>query len=293
MNGKDRSLMHDLLFKEVFANKHNRKQLVHLLEIFLECKLGDNVDELKVTYESPLVKERNNQKSIRGDVMVEYKDTTINIECYKNFDQNSVNKSGYYVMRIHANKLEVGDGYHKLGKTVQINFVENCSLDLEDTLVSDFHIACDWKPSVKLFPEDFCIKIVQVDKAKKLGYTKDEVERWLRFIAARNYEERKIVAEGDELLMELNEWIKKYVRGDKAEELNKWDLEIATNKGYQDGLDEGRVLGLEEGQAMGHAAGVMEAKLELAKSLLNSNLTIEEISKHTGLSMEEIEKLKK
>ena len=277
MNGKDRSLMHDLLFKEVFANKHNRKQLVHLLEIFLECKLSYDIDELKVTYESPLVKERNNQKSIRGDVMVEYKDTTINIECYKNFDQNSVNKSGYYVMRIHANKLEVGDGYHKLGKTVQINFVENCSLDLGDTLVSDFHIACDWKPSVKLFPEDFCIKIVQVDKAKKLGYTKDEVERWLRFIAAKNYEERKIVAEGDELLMELNEWVKKYVRGDKAEELNKWDLEIATNKGYQDGLDEGR----------------LEAKLELAKSLLTSNLTIEKISKHTGLSMEEIEKLKK
>ena len=194
-------------------------------------------------------------------------------------------------MKIHANKLEVGDGYHKLGKTVQINFVENCSLDLEDTLVSDFHIACDWKPSVKLFPEDFCIKIVQVDKAKKLGYTKDEVERWLRFIAARNYEERKIVAEGDELLMELNEWVKKYVRGDKAEELNKWDLEIATNKGYQDGLLEGQALGHSKGLEEGHAAGVMETKLELAQKLLANKIPIEDIAKYTELNIKEIENL--
>ena len=120
----------------------------------------------------------------------------------------------------------------------------------------------------------------------------DEVERWLRFIAAKNYEERKIVAEGDELLMELNEWVKKYVRGDKAEELNKWDLEIATNKGYQDGLDEGRVLGLEEGQAMGHAAGVMEAKLELAQEMLTLNMPIEDISKITKLDVKDIEKIK-
>ena len=67
-------------------------------------------------------------------------------------------------MRIHANKLEVGDGDYKLGKTVQINFVERCTLDLEDVIVSDFHIAYDWKPTVKLFYDNFCVKVVQIDK---------------------------------------------------------------------------------------------------------------------------------
>ena len=34
--------------------------------------------------------------------------------------------------------------------------------------------------------------------------------------------------------MELNEWIKKYVADDETqEELNKWDIEIATNKGIE------------------------------------------------------------
>ena len=280
MIGSNRSLMHDLLFKEVFASPDNRRQLIHLLELILDCKLDNVKDELKVTYESPLSKDKNDQKSVRGDVIIKYGDTTINLECYSNFDQNSINKSGYYVMRIHASKLEVGDGYHKLGKTVQINFVEKCPLDLEDVIVSDFHIACDWKPSVKWFPEDFCVKIVQIDKARALGYTNDETERWLKFIAARNYEERDEAAQGDGLLVELNEWVDKYVRGDKAEELNQWDIEIATNKGHQDGVAEGTEIGREQ------------RNIEIAKKMLEDNVPIDDISRYTELSIEEIEKLK-
>ena len=82
MTGNDRSLMHDLMFKEVFADHHNRKQLIRLLEIVLDCKLDNVKDELKVTYESPLAKEKIDQKSVRGDVIIEYGDTTINLECY-------------------------------------------------------------------------------------------------------------------------------------------------------------------------------------------------------------------
>ena len=73
--------------------------------------------------------------------------------------------------------------------------------------------------------------------------------------------------------MELNEWIKKYVADDETqEELNKWDIEIATNKG------------IEQGKA--------EEKMEIAKNLLNTNLSDEDIAKATGLSIEEIMQLK-
>ena len=41
--------------------------------------------------------------------------------------------------------------------------------------------------------------------------------------------------------MELNEWIKKYVADDETqEELNKWDIEIATNKGIEQGIEQGK-----------------------------------------------------
>ena len=43
-----------------------------------------------------------------------------------------------------------------------------------------------------------------------------------------------IYSKGGSFIMELNEWIKKYVADDETqEELNKWDIEIATNKGIE------------------------------------------------------------
>ena len=42
--------------------------------------------------------------------------------------------------------------------------------------------------------------------------------KWLRFIAARSYEEREAIAEGDEMFMEFNEWIDNYVNDDVTKE---------------------------------------------------------------------------
>ena len=176
-------------------------------------------------------------------------------------------------MRIHASKLKVGEDYHELGKTIQINFVENAHLGLGDELVYDFHLACDAIPEVKLLENSFCVKIVQIDKARELGYTNNILDKWLKFIAASGSSERDSVAKGDVLLMELNEWIKKYVADDETqEELNKWDIEIATNKGIEQGKE--------------------EEKIEIAKKLLAKNSSIEEIMELTELSKKEIMQLK-
>ena len=85
--------------------------------------------------------------------------------------------------------------------------------------------------------------------------------------------------------MELNEWVDKYVRGDKAEELNKWDIQIAINKGYQDGIEQDRIDG--------RAEGLAEASKEIAKEMIKLNMPIEDISKITKLDIKTIEELKK
>ena len=81
--------------------------------------------------------------------------------------------------------------------------------------------------------------------------------------------------------MELNEWIKKYVADDETqEELNKWDIEIATNKG----IEQGKKEGIEQGRK--------EEKIETAKKLLAKNRSLEEIMELTELSEQEIMQLK-
>ena len=130
---------------------------------------------------------------------------------------------------------------------------------------------------MKLLENSFCVKIVQIDKARELGYTNNILDKWLKFIAASGSSERDSVAKGDVLLMELNEWIKKYVADDETQaELNKWDIEIATNKGIEQGIEQGKA----------------ERNIEIAKELLKMKLNDEDIVKATGLTSNEIMQLK-
>lgn len=58
--------------------------------------------------------------------------------------------------------------------------------------------------------------------------------------------------------------------------------------GRQEGLEEGRQAGMQVGREQGFTEGVMQT----AKNLLDIGLSVENISKATGLSCNEIERLK-
>ena len=61
--------------------------------------------------------------------------------------------------------------------------------------------------------------------------------------------------------------------------------------GNQIMLDEERKLGREEGKEEGIKEGIKETKISMAKNMKNDKVDLNTISKYTGLSIEEIEKL--
>ena len=63
--------------------------------------------------------------------------------------------------------------------------------------------------------------------------------------------------------------------------------------GLAEGISKGHATGLAEGHAAGLAEGKLEEKKNLLKNLLKMNMDIETISKATGLTKDELEKLKK
>ena len=94
--------------------------------------------------------------------------------------------------------------------------------------------------------------------------------------------------------MEFNEWINKYVNDEETKELlAKWSDYIAENKGYEEGKEEGIEEGRIEGRAEGIEEGSKQKAYEIAKKMLKKGNSIEDICDITGLSIEEIEKLRK
>ena len=93
--------------------------------------------------------------------------------------------------------------------------------------------------------------------------------------------------------MEFNEWINKYVNDEETKELlAKWSDYIAENKGYEEGKEEGIEEGRIEGRAEGIEEGSKQKAYEIAKKMLKKGNSIEDIYDITGLSIEEIEKLR-
>ena len=79
----------------------------------------------------------------------------------------------------------------------------------------------------------------------------------------------------------LHEWEK-----DKFDELVKInELESAIN--------EGKAIGFEDGKAAGFKDGTNKRNIEIAKNMLKKNMSLEDISEITGLSIENIQNINK
>ena len=115
------TLMHDIVFKESFANEHNRRPLESLLENLLELPKGSLHNKLTVAYESQIGKSNVNEKASRTDIVVDYDDVVMDLEAYTYLDDESIDKSTFYVMKLSASRLIRGMEYEDL-KVIQYNF---------------------------------------------------------------------------------------------------------------------------------------------------------------------------
>ncbi len=121
------SLSSDLLFKEAFAHPDNRNILIYFLSCFTDFT-KEYLESVKITvkYESVLTKTKSNDSSVRGDVIIEFDNHIINLEAYSTFDEDSFDKSMYYIMRIFSTQLDRGNtDYKKLESVTQINVVND------------------------------------------------------------------------------------------------------------------------------------------------------------------------
>ncbi len=145
----------------------------------------------------------------------------------------------------------------------------------------------------KIYSSDECMIVKSLERYRDLYYNKGNKERdviWLTILTSRTftelYELSKQILSKDQVkkLMEaaismskdgfiLHEWQK-----DKFDALVKYN-EIEDAK--------------KEGRAEGKAEGTKEKTIQIARNLLNMKMSIEDISKATGLTEDEIKKLSK
>ena len=281
------TLRNDYAFKRVFGVEENKDVLQNLLECILDIP-PETIAGLELL-DKEFHKEILTEKLGILDIKLRLKDGTfIDIEIQNVWHRDFAERTLYYWSKMYNEGIKQGQDYTKLPKCITINLIgkgfnKNKRLhnkylvleqDTKEPLVSKLEI-----------------HILNLAKARVLEgsqFRDNKMNRllnWLKFIETDDGEVRKMLAQESPMMAKANTAISAMEMSPKEKWLYdsrmKYEHDRASciNEGYQNGLEQGI------------SQGAYQNKLETAKLMKLEDFDISIITKMTGLSQWEIEKL--
>ena len=266
---------------------------------FLESILDIEIESLTLDLGTELMPDFYDGKKSRVDVRTRLSDgTEVNIELQMNMDKYSEKRCLQYWSKIYSNNLKEGKDYTKLKKTICIWILDGEKYKEFEDFQSKWEMI-NKKHMITGYFSEIEFHVIELKKFRKLDIMKPrKKEFWLWFIDHTNEELVKMAYISNERIKEAREQLDR-IRADeelmeiiRLQELFEADevtyrAEIA-RKATEEGLAKGRA----EGRAEGKAEGEIEKQKEIAINLVKLNIPTEQIAEATGLSCDEIEKLK-
>ena len=294
---------YDITFKEIFMKEENKDLLIALIESILNIKIKE------ITY---LNLEKNN-----GNIYVRRKHFDFHVKTEKenihievnNYLQDFVRpRNMAFICNSYSKEVLKGKQYDENMEFIQINLTYNMiNLYKEKNKFHDEEALRIYKvrdDKGKNFVNNFTIYELNMDYYINLWYSKNEkmIDKYKYLIMLDlKPEELNNLSKKDKVINKYMEEVKKvnedpdFYEFVTAEQDNEFIENSLRAQFRKEGLEEGRVeglkLGKEEGKEEGRAEGRAEGIKETAKKLKENGVSIDIISKSTGLTIEEIEKL--
>ena len=273
----------DYIFKNIFGNENHPKILISFLNACIKPKSPITSVKIKNT---ELTKEYIEESFSRLDVLATTQDGEIvNIEMQRADEKNMVKRSLYYWSKIFSSAYQGKGRYSSLPRTICINVLDFNLLDEEH-----FHntYILKNKENNNLLTDTLELHFVEIPKMKEIDQN-DMLSLWTAFLNDPNNEKLIELEAKYEELHEAKVELARLSRDPKeAEKYRMRENAINERRNFfletlDKGLKEGREKGLKEGEK--------RKAIEIAKSLLDV-LDIKTIALKTGLSVDEINKLK-
>ena len=204
----------------------------------------------------------------------------------------------YYWAANYSKLLKHGERYDELTPVISINLL-NFNLDKTKNIHSCYMLY--EMNNKKLLTDHLQIHIIELKKFKKNVLSKD-LNYWLKIFTSKNLEASmsEIVKEKpimEEVQKKYNNFVKsrlmmmEYEKKEAYLYGNQIMLDEERRLGREEGIKEGMEQGIEKGKEEGIKEGIKETQIFMAKNMKNDKVDLSTISKYTGLSIEEIEKL--
>ena len=279
ISGELLNLTKDLVFQELFGKQKNKDITAHLLSLILKREIK-NID---LDVNKRMLGNRENSKTGRLDIRAKFNDgedcnIELQVEPYPYMDKRMLEYWG----SMYDAKINSGDSYEVLKPTISILIADYKITNLKH--ISKYHTI--WNLREKEFTDtvltnDIEMHILEIPKINDNEMLKDELVQWLRFI-------KEPENKGVEKFMEENKYLKQarkeleHLSGDPD-----FKRLLESRAGFLRDVDAKMYVAREEGRE----EGKKQNQLEIARRMKKENIDIEQISRITNLTREEIEEL--
>ena len=273
----------DRAFKEVFLNPNNSDLLKALLEFILKIK----IDKLEIK-KTELLSGNVNIKDKRVDAIVHTGNKKIEIEINSQNKDYLHTRSTSYICNIYQSNASVGDTYNEDTDIIQVNLTWGLGRNNDEMKIYKI-----MNEKGELYVKNFIIYEINMDYYDKIWYSKNEEEiKKNQYMIMLDLDKKELEN------MPKDEIVDKYITNvtivNDDPEFQKYMSEEEDKRKIQNSLlSEAKENGYTSGINDGISKGENKKSIEIAKNMLKKNMSIEDISDITGLSIEEINKLTK
>ncbi|UTC61510.1 Rpn family recombination-promoting nuclease/putative transposase [Treponema sp. OMZ 787] len=284
-NFDDLTIADDFMFCKIMQDEETCKT-------FLEMTLADKIGKISYLSSQDAIITRAEAKLIRLDVLV--KDETgksYDIEMQAVDEHNLAKRMRYYQAALDILFLDKGEHYSSLNDSYIIFLCLFDSVGKDMPLYTFENICLEDR---KTLLNDGAKKIIINANAFKKAENKN-LSGFLEYVKTG-----KVTTEFTERIEKMIEKLKSNEQArSEYRFISGFEMDArhyGRQEGWKEGLEEGRQEGLKEGRQAGmqdgRKQGFTEGIVQTAKNLLDIGLSVENIAKATGLSCEEIERLK-
>jgi predicted transposase/invertase (TIGR01784 family) len=273
------NLLNDAMFKALFRSVEARE----MVSKFLNAITGIPVNDLmNASYQGGELPKKNiKEKGKTSDIIIRIEnDKHIILECNQHYSDNIFEKNTSYLFSIASEKIKINTKRYPVVILVNIdnfNFYKTRKPILhfqardeegiiEHDLYNSFHIILENIGNTKYNIDTEIKKVSELLKMTQIREMKEKFKGDESYMAAI----RKV----EDLSTDPN-----FIGYYDIEEARRQDLEDMKNTGIRIGMERG----VEK--------GITNEKIEIAKKMMDKNMSIEDIIELTSLSKEEIEKL--
>lgn len=276
----------DVVFHSLFRSGNES-----ITKALISDIIGRNIQSINLDLDRHLLTQHPDDKLGILDVKAILDDGILcNIEVQLVNNHNTESRFLYYWAKLFSSQLVKGKDYSELKNTICIAILD---YELDINLCSnDFHTKwniMNTKNGHTILTNLFELHILEIPKALKTKNLNNPLTQWMWFLSNPNQMEvdgmkkNLNIEEAMELLEQISQ-DKELQRRIELRQKAILDQNSAKTSNIQYGIKKGLEQGLEQGK--------LKRELEIAKNMLAKNIEVSIISEVTGLSIEEIDKLK-